>query len=250
MMEKQLGAISRRALLRAAGATVGVSTVARAAGAQQGGQFSVVQGGDCTSITPLSGGEPVEARYGYQLPGGKWTGKNGATDDGGPYFQSTGTSALQRKNTSLLFLYDGPKGLSLVVVHGKGGPGKRGGGAATFTFSGLPGDGSWVVKDDFYLDPKTGTPADTNYDRWKLDGPEQKIDWTWGGHYTDGGAFRGLGSQFEVRIDPAFNDASALDSQDYSGKVSDWQVLSGSFQNPERHSLDLSTPVTVRSGSC
>lgn len=211
--------------------------------------FRLVQDGECVPLEPLSGSEPVERFYAYQLPSGKWTGDNGARDDGGPYYSSLGTDSLQRHDTSLLFLYDGPNGLSLVVVHGKIGESPNGGGSASFAISGLPDGGSWVVKDDLYLDPETGEQAATNYDRWAVDGEPQRIDWTWGGN-TDGGAFRGLGEGAEVTVDPAFNGDAALYEQHYSGDVTAWQALSGSASSPERHDLDMTKPVTIAAGSC
>lgn len=214
------------------------------------GTYVLRQGDRCLPLVPLSGQVPVEEFYSYQLPDGVWDGANGARDDGGPYYSSAGTRDLQRPDASLLFLYDGPGGLSLVVVHGSVESSREGGGSATFAFTGLPTDGHWVVKDDYYLDPQTGQPAESNFDRWNVGGTDQTISWTWAADGTDGGAFRGLGTDFAVGIDPAFNGAARRLEQNYEGRVTDWHLLSGDLADPDRYSLALDQPVTIQPGSC
>lgn len=204
--------------------------------------YTVQQGDTEFEVTPLSGDTPAEELYDLRLPE-QFDGENGATDPGsGPYYQSVGTQGLQEESTTIMFLYHGPNGLSLVVVHDTGG---GDGGSATWTVTGLPQDSEWVVKDDLYLDPDTGEPASTNYDRWDTDGTDQTIDWTWGAGGTDGGVARPLGSSFTVTIDPAYNEQATLWEQYYSGDIEDWQFLSGSRSNPDRTSLSLSEPVTI-----
>lgn len=246
--------VTRRSVLGGIG-SIGSALVlgsARPAAAQTGDgddeEFAVEQGDRCVSITPLSGDEPVEALYGLRIPD-QYGGDNGASDPGsGPYFESTGTTDLQRPNTTITFLYDGPDGLSLVVVHGHA---RRGsGGSVTWQLEGLPSDGGWVVRDDYYLDPQTGNVDRTSFDRWRLGGSDDVIDWTWTGGRTDGGAFRSLGSDFEVTVTPAYNEAAALWEQHFSGHVTDWQLLSGDRSAPERTSLALGDPVTLRTGGC
>lgn len=250
--------VTRRAVLGGVGSAIVLGTGRRAAaqtgdGDQGGGEeddadFAVVQGGRCVPVTPISGDEPVEAMYGLRVPE-RFGGENGSTDPGsGPYHESTGTTDLQRPNTSVTFLYDGPDGLSLVVVHGHGERGN--GGSATWRVEGLPSDGGWIVRDDYYLDPQSGDIAPSCYDRWNLTGAIHTVDWTWDDARTDGGAFRPLGGEFEVTVTPAYNEAATLWEEHYSGRVSDWQLLSGSRESPERHSLALNQPATVRSGGC
>jgi hypothetical protein len=139
--------------------------------------FVLAQGDRCLPLTPLSGSDPVEAFYDYQLPA-QYEGV-GASDDGGPYFSSGGTVELQRVDKSLLFLYNGPEGLSLVLVHGKVEASNRGGGSATFSFAGLPAGGAWVVQDDLYVDRETGELAASNYDRWQFGETTARVAWTW-----------------------------------------------------------------------
>ncbi|MFB6178147.1 MAG: hypothetical protein ABEI77_00300 [Halorientalis sp.] len=224
------------------------SALSGLASAEPTATYSLTQGDTCVPLVPLSGSDSVVEFYSYQLPNGGWGGDNGAVDTGGPYFCSAGTTSLQRAETSILFLYDGPNGLSLVIVHDSIDDNDSNGGNVTFSFSGMPTAGSWVVKDDVYLDPDTGEPEDTNYDNWYVDGTDQTIDWSWYGGRTDGGAYRGLGTDFALTISPAFNDAATL--TDNSGTLDEWQALSGDLSNPDRISLDMQSPITIRSHGC
>lgn len=225
---------SRRSVLAAAaGATAASVTVGLgAARPDLPREYLLEQDGECYPVSPLSGDVPVEELYGWD------------TSD----YSATGLVDLEREDASIMFLYDGPKGLSLVLVHDRYDAtapttSDRGGGSATFTFSGLPENGRWVVQDDLYDGP-------TNYDRWSRDGSEARVDWTWAGNRTDGGAFRGLEEAVELTIEPAFNETAALYGQHYDGRIADWQVLSGSLTDPERYSLRLDSAVTLAPGTC
>ena len=243
-------ATNRRTVLRGLGAVAGTAALGAPAAAATGDGpgYVLVQADTCVPMVPLSGDEPVEDLYDYRLPERYASTENGATDPGtGPYYSSAGTASLQAADSSVLFLYDGPDGLSLVVVHGDVAEG--GGGSATFTLSNVPAGASWVVKDDLYRDPETGEIEDTNYDRWETDGDAHEIDWTWG-ERTDGGVLRGLGDDFELEIDPAFNEDAALYAKHYEGDVEDWQAVVGSRDGLDRVGLDLDEPVTLRSGEC
>lgn len=244
------GGVSRRNVLELAAGGLAAGWLADAAAADTG--FVVEQAGDCVPVTPLSGSESVVEFYDYQLPADRYLGENGASDDGGPYFTSRGTRELQRSDASLVFLYDGPDGVSLVVLHGSTEGSEHGGGSATLTLSGLPADGSWVVKDDRYRDPATGSVHATNYDRWGIDGDSHRITWSWADGRTDGGAFRDVSDGLDggVTIEPAFNDAAERLEYNYDGRVTEWLVVSGSASNPDVHSLALDEPVTIRAGSC
>ena len=240
----------RRTVLRGMGALAGTAAFAApGAAVDDGGPgYVLVQGDTCIPMTPLAGEEPVEDLYDYRLPERFVSEENGASDPGtGPYYSSAGTDSLQAPDSSVLFLYDGPGGLSLVVVHGDAADG--GGGSATFTVSGVPAGASWVVKDDHYRDPETGEIAESNYDRWETRGRTHRIDWTWGGR-TDGGALEGLGDEFELRVDPGFNEEAALYGEHYEGDVEDWQAVVGSRNGLKRVGLKLDEPVTLRSGDC
>lgn len=246
--------LSRRTVLRSlAGPTAAGALGTGTAGASRG-RYHVVQGDRCLPVEPLSGERPVEELYDLHIPD-LYGGDNGATDTAFPWYGSLGTQSLQRENTTITFLYDGPGGLSLVVVHGEvGETDGEGGRGVSWTLTGATlADGDWVVKDDFYRRRGTDEPAATNYDRWDIDGTTHTIDWTWGDARTDGGAFRSLGDDFAVTIDPAYNEAAALwDATYYDGRVTDWEVLSfaGGDGSPERYSLALDEAVVVRSGPC
>lgn len=251
---------TRRSLLSAIGAglTSGVVGTEATAGAtetttatasrQTASQYVLVQGGDCVPIRPLRGQLSAETFYDYQLPQKYVSTANGASTGETALYSSAGTADLQRPQTSVAFLYQGPEGLSLVVVHGS--TDSSDGGAATLRLSGLPKDGEWVVKDDFYRNPDTGDVASSNYDQWQIDGTDHRIDWTWGSGGTDGGVFRGLGGGFPVTIDPKFNDAAALYGKHYKGTVTDWEFLSGSAGVSKRVSLTMDEPIRIEVGSC
>lgn len=207
-----------------------------------------MQGDDCVPVRPIRDRLSAERFYDYRLPRKYATDANGASVGDTALYASAGTTALQQAQTSLIFLYQGPEGLNLVVVHGS--VHASDGGSVTFRISGLPEDGEWVVKDDRYRNSDTGEIASTNYDRWRTDGTRHRIDWTWGSGGTDGGAFHDLGDDFEVVVDPAFNRAAALYDEHYEGRVTDWEFLSGPSDAPERISLDMDEPIRIATGSC
>jgi hypothetical protein len=252
---------SRRRILQGLGSAVGLGALsgvvgatgsdsdATATGSSRSAGYSLRQGEACLPLAPLRGDESVERMYDYRVPERYASADNGATDPGsGPYFSSVGVQPLERANTSLLFLYEGPEGLSLVAVHGAVGDGS--GGAARFTVSGVPSSATWAVKDDLYRDPDTGDVAGSNYDRWKTRGDRHRIDWTWGDGGTDGGALRGLGAEFHLRIDPAFNDDAPLYGEHYEGDVSDWYALVPGREGITGVSLSMDEPVVIQSGGC
>lgn len=243
-------AIDRRDLLATLGgaAALGALPAATANRDRDATPAVVRQRGDCRAVVPLTGDRPVEELYDLRIPE-RFGGDNGASDPGtGPYYGSVGTRDLQRTDTAITFLYDGPQGLSLVAVHGS----FTNGGSVSWTISGVPRDATWAVRDDLYLDPDTGEPAGTNYDRWQTSGTTHRIDWTWGTSGTDGGALRGLGDGFALAIHPAFNEAAALYGEYYDGDVTSWQFLSfpDGRDAPERLSLALDAELVVRAGDC
>ena len=218
----------RRSVLKALGVAGSVGIFATTASADEHEGFVLVQGEQCYPVEPLSGDQTVEELYDYRVHGGQYS--------------SHGTVDLQRPDTSILFLYDGPNGLSLVMVHNEY-EGSGDGGSATFTISGLPAEGEWVVEDDNYGGPD-------NYDNWTHSDARSTIDWTWDDARTDGGAFRGMESASTVEIDPAFNESATLYEEYYSGTVTDWQLLSGDLADPERIALDLEESVAIVRGAC
>ncbi len=279
---------TRRRFLTAAAAALGGLGLATTTDADDHRSFAVEQDGDCYPVVPLSGDEPVEAFYEWGLPERSYS--------------SEGTRELQEPETSLLFLYRGPEGVSLVVVHDAADDGTPGG-KVTFEITGVPGNATWAVKDDLY-------DAETNVDTWEVNGtvleanestitddyngssenetdekePDDdvtgtegddtetdsdqnetagtgnesaertrtdEIDWWWTTGRTDGGALRGLAVEdLELRIEPAFNDASELRETPKDGEITSWELLSGDRDEPDRTSLDLDEPVTLRTGGC
>lgn len=221
---------TRRTVLRTLGVGLVGGTLADAAAGQERAPPVVVeQDGECFPVEPVPGDEPVGAFYDYGVARTRYS--------------SAGTVGLQREEASLLFLYREAGGpLSLVVVHERlGGDGD--GGSASFELVGLPRSGEWVVEDDRY-------DGDSQFDRWNHDGSRSTVDWTWQGGRTDGGAFEGLGTDFSISVRPGFGDEAALDGRFYDGTVRRWQFLSGDPSDPERVSLALDRPVTVRTGRC
>jgi len=209
------------------GIGAGLATAGTTAAANR--QYVLEQAGNCQPITPLTGDVPVGELYDWGT--------------GDQLFSSAGTTDLQEPETSLLFLYRGPDGLSLVIVHDKREDGTPGG-SATMTFTGIPVDAEWVVQDDKY-------DGSSNYDRWEVGDTTATVDWTWDEGRTDGGALRGLAvDDLELRIEPAFGEDAALYGQYYDGEITDWVALSGTLDDPDRRALALDEPVTIRTGSC
>ncbi|UPV99882.1 PKD domain-containing protein [Halorussus gelatinilyticus] len=214
------------------GAAIPLSPVSDTAAAAEH-SFVVEQNGRCYEVSPLSNGEDVRSFYDY---------RNVENDDGAQRYtySSYMPDHLTRADTSRLFLYDGPNGVSLVIIHNEVGGDRGDGSAATFRFGGLPSGGDWVVEDDDYSD------QDDRFAR-------NRIDWSWYGDRTDGAVFRGLDRDgTAVTIDPAFDERAALyDSPvDRSGDTAAWQFLSGSVGDPSAVSLDMDDRLTIRTGTC
>lgn len=200
--------------------------------------YAVTQDDDCIEIAPLSGNESVKSFYDYRTP----IADNPYTNTTGQSYSSKGTITLQQPNTSSLFLYEDQTGnLSLVFLHGSV-DNASDGGSVTFTITGLPGDGSWAVKDDEY-------EGEDRYDVWNESDGVHRVDWTWGQGKTDGGAYTGLGDEFEITIEPAFNAEAELFEEYYNGTVEDWSVLSNGQGAVDRTSLSEQS-VTISSDGC
>lgn len=241
--------IKRRAVVRAMGAgacgsflasTTPVSGdeskgIAHSNRWKQDGQVdnSLVQGGDCVSLSPIDGDVPVGEFYKY--------------DAGGTRYSSAGPiTGLEETGTSRLLLYRGPDGvLSLVVIHGKLEleDMAEGGGSVSFTFEGLPADGEWLVRDDDYDGP-------SRFDEWEVDGSSTTVHWTWQGGRTDGAVFSGLGDDFTVTVEPRFNDEAKLYEEHYEGDVEAWEALGGDLSEPEVVELAMDQSVTIEAEGC
>lgn len=212
-------------LLVLGGVAVGASSTHARAQTTTDRTYVLEQGDRCRTVTPLSGEEPVDEFYEYGS------------------FSSLGTTDLQRPNTSILLLYRGQAGTSLVMVHGTVDEGSQGG-SVSMTVSGLPRSGTWVVEDDNY-------PGPTNYDRWNHTNGTSRIDWTWATANTDGAVFRGLEAlNGSIEITPRFDEEAALYGEHYDGNVTAWQLLGGDRSSPDRVALEMDSPVTIRTGEC
>src|SRR6056297_3185688 len=126
------------------GATVPLSPASDTAAAAEHA-FVAEQNGQCYDISPLSNGEDVRSFYDY---------RNIENEEGASRYtySSYMPDHLTQSDASRLFLYDGPEGVSLVIIHNTVGGDRGDGSAATFRFDGLPDGGSWVVEDDDYGD--------------------------------------------------------------------------------------------------
>lgn len=190
------------------------SVVDETAAASSSPGFTVRQGETTFEATPLSNGETAEGFYGY------WSA------------ESHTTTGVERPRTSLAFLWEGPYGISLVLIHG--GPDDDDGGAVSMAFDGLP-SGSWDVRDDWG-------------DWEKSRNPPTKIDWAWHGDHNDGGVYGGdFGASTSLTIDPAFNLDAERDPLS-RGVVTEWQFLTGDPADPERITLDMSQPLEIFGG--
>lgn len=136
--------------------------------------------------------------------------------------------SITRDETSIVFLWDGPEGISLVVINDKHSRFVPLILSIEFEFDGLSTEnGGWVVTDNRgdFADPETDTT----------------VEWNWFLGNRDGGAFRGgLGGEFEITVDtnPAFFS------------VSDLQFLSGDPADPRRIPLELGKEFTIKSTGC
>ena len=165
------------------------------------------QDGEEYQVVALSNGQRIEQFYDY-----------GNSKINSPL-------PIAKSDHSRLFFWDGPDGLSLVVLHDKGNDGS--GAAVSFDFDDLPGEGSWVVRDD------SGDFTS-----------RAQADWSWNNRKTDGGAFRGGLYEQQLTIDPRFNNA-ARKTPLTAGRIDTWEVLTGQATDPRALTLDKSDPVTI-----
>jgi hypothetical protein len=208
------GTVRRRSVLKTVGfasAGMGLGSVGvRDVRAQDDStrRLTLTQGSTTVELTPLSNGQTIEEFYNYAN------------------VQANTSTGIETSDTSLLFFWNGPNGLSLVVIHDR--PNDGSGGAVTFDIGGVSGE--WVVPDDpGDLDSRTDTSP----------------DWSWASAKTDGGAYRGdFSGDFTLTIEPAFNDAAERTPLD-PGRITEWQALSGDPANPDRTSLALDETVTI-----
>ena len=242
------GSIQRRSVVRGIGSVLGAgvlatsgvpasgvtnATGARSDAAQTEAANGIIQNDDCVTLPPVVGDVPVEEFYKY--------------DEANTRYSSAGpVTALQQDRASRLLVYRGPDDTrSLVVFHGKHRleDAPEGGGSVSFTFEGLPSGGEWLVQDDNYDGPNL-------YDEWELGDDQATIHWTWQGGRTDGAVFAGLGDEYSITIEPAFNGDAKLYEEHYPGDVDAWEAVGGSQTDPKVVSLTMDQPVTIESSSC
>ncbi|RQG97036.1 hypothetical protein [Natrarchaeobius chitinivorans] len=230
------------------GVVVGANTGTAAQASTQSADSYVVEQGDlCQPIEPLSTDGTVESFYDYR--------NHETHPDADPeerQYSSYGTEHLQEDDTSLLFLHQGTDGTSLVVIHDQVN-GDTEGGVATFDIVGLPAESEWVVQDDLY-------DGESNMAEWDEGEGWVSASWIWRDARTDGGAVQGgLNDEFVATIHPRFNENSPFYGDDElydpeffeDGEITDWHVLSGDAENPERTEIpSLEDPVTIRTGTC
>ena len=210
--------------------------------------YVLEQGDVCQPIEPLSSGETVEEFYDYRS-------HETHPPDVDRMYSSYGTTHLQEDDTGILFLHEGPDGVSLVMVLDQV-DGDSTGGLASVELVGLPLDSEWVVKNDGYDDGGSGT----NIDEFDSGPGWATASWGWREARTSGGAINGgLDGEFAVTIYPAFNDEAQLadradeliDAGLYDdGEIERLEALSGDDEDPERTDLSLENPITIRTGTC
>ena len=184
---------------------------------------------ECFSLEPLSyRDQSVVDFYGYEPDASKENSQ-----------QSTTPTELEKPDTSRLFLYEGPEGLSLVMIHGSGQTDR--GGAVSFRIEGVPDGVEWVVRDDDY---------DGADDEFAVGDGTASADWAWGvGSRNDGGALGYLPDEFRLRIDPRFDEDAELDPYDKGG-VKRWEVLSGDASDPDVRQVPMDRPLVIAVGEC
>ncbi|MFD1642514.1 PKD domain-containing protein [Halohasta litorea] len=216
--------------------------------------YRIEQGDQEFEVQPIQGDVPVEEFYDYRYPY-----QDRENPSWGRSFSSEGTIPYQQDSTSILMLYEGPNGVSLVAVHDKYHEERENGtvgSSVSWELTGLPEDGEWAVIDDDYdwrnetveKDDIHQLDADHRAGAAGNDGePPEDVDarlsWVWTTARTDGMAYRGLGGEdVSITIDPAFNENSyhrygddrrpdedpddPEEGEEYNGTIDDWQVIS------------------------
>ncbi|MDF1596645.1 MAG: hypothetical protein P1T08_11240 [Acidimicrobiia bacterium] len=168
--------------------------------------YTVTQGDTTFDVAPLAGSQNVVDFYDYGTV---------------PASANTG---LETSGVSLLFLYTGPDGLSLVTIHDEP---DDSGGEAFMTVSGLPVGASWTVEDD---------PEGPN-DQYGGGAGTLSADWEWFDCCTDGGAIGGL-------TDHITGDVCVTVDASFVG-VDNWWFLSGDSEATTRTPLTMDQPIEI-----
>ena len=215
--------------------------------------YRVVQGDQEFQVRPIEGELPVEELYDYRDPY-----QDRANPSWGRSFSSQGTLPYQQDSTSILMLYEGPNGVSLISIHDKYHENPENGTAGSsvsFQLTGLPEDGEWAVIDDDYgwrvateekddifqldVDHRAGAAGNDGEPPGDVDA---RMSWVWTAGRSDGMAYRGFGQEdVSLTIDPAFNENSfhrfgddrrpdedpddPEEGEEYNGTIDDWQFI-------------------------
>ena len=216
--------------------------------------YRIVQGDQEFQVRPIEGDVPVEEFYDYRYPY-----QDRENPSWGRSFSSQGTLTYQQDSTSILMLYEGPNGVSLIAIHDKyheNPDNGTAGSSVSFQLTGLPEDGEWAVIDDDYgwrnetvekddihqlgADHRAGAAGNDGEPPGDVDA---RLSWVWTAGRSDGMAYRGLGQDdVSLTIDPAFNENSyhrygddrrpdedpddPEEGEQYNGTIDDWQVIS------------------------
>ena len=216
--------------------------------------YRIVQGDQAFEVRPIQGDVPVEEFYDYRDPY-----QSRENPSWGRSFSSRGTTDYQQDNTSILMLYHGPNGVSLIAIHDRyheNLDNATAGSSVSFQLTGLPDDGEWAMIDDDYGwridDEEKGDVAQLGADHRSgaagndgdpPAGVDARLSWAWMTGRTDGMAYRGLAQDdLSISIDPAFNENSyhrvgddrrpdeepddPEEGEEYNGTIDDWQVIS------------------------
>jgi len=223
--------------------------------------YRIVQGDQDFEVRPIQGAVPAEEFYDYRDPY-----QSRENPSWGRSFSSRGTADYQQDSTSILMLYEGPDGVSLIAVHDKYHEDlddATAGSSVSFQLTGLPDDGEWAMIDDDYgwridgeekgdvaqlgADHRAGAAGN---DGEPPAGVDARLSWAWKTGRTDGMAYRGLASEdLSLTIDPAFNEDSyhrvgddrrpdeepddPEEGEEYNGTIDDWQVISATEDGEE-----------------
>jgi len=168
----------------------------------------------CTDYVLVDGERAI--RYlveqdGVSTPVGIFVGPQSITDfyayNSIPASSNTG---LEQSDVSIMFLYKGSDGISLVTIHDQ--PFDASGGAATLTYGGIPAGTAWTVEDD-------------SEDPYAIVGGNSTVSWAWADCCTDGGALNGgLDGVFWITVDAAFNEDAVKPPLD-PGRIEAWKFL-------------------------
>jgi len=215
--------------------------------------YRIVQGDQEFEVRPIQGDVPAEAFYDYRDPY-----QSRENPSWGRSFSSRGTTDYQQDSTSILMLYEGPNGVSLIAVHDKyheNLDNATAGSSVSFQLTGLPDDGEWAMIDDDYgwriEDEEKGDVAQLDADHRAgaagndgepPEGVDARLSWAWMTGRTDGMAYRGLAQEdLSITLDPAFNENSyhrvgddrrpdeepddPEEGEEYNGTIDDWQFI-------------------------